>query len=65
MGQYIQTQKQLEAGGTASADHEADSTQASGRTSETGTITESSKKDIQDCVREIWRVFKSIVQGPA
>ena len=55
----------MEAGGADSADQQADSTRASGVTSETGTIAESSKKDIQDCVREIWRVFKSIVQGPA
>ena len=25
---------------------------------------ETSAKDIQECMREIWRVFKSIVQGP-
>jgi hypothetical protein len=27
--------------------------------------TEGSTKDIQECMREIWRVFKSIVQGPS
>lgn len=26
---------------------------------------EQAKKDIQECMREVWRIFKSIVQGPS
>lgn len=26
---------------------------------------EEAKKDIQECMREVWRIFKSIVQGPS
>lgn len=67
LSKHIQSQKTAtsEIVGSELVKSQGNSTAISGSENAVSTNVESSMKDIQECMREIWRVFKSIVQGPS
>ena len=64
---HIRSQKAAtsDVAGSELVKSQGNSTAISGSENATTVNAESSMKDIQECMREIWRVFKSIVQGPS
>jgi len=65
--QQIQSQKSSasDLAGSDLVKSQGNSTAISTSETQAASNTEGSTKDIQECMREIWRVFKSIVQGPS